>query len=165
MADQSDLPGLLKLYSGAIRKMRVAGIDQWDEIYPDETTLAADIERREMLLFEQDGEPVSAAVVNNEQPPEYKTVDWHIRRTDSPGVVHRLCVSAEAQGRGLGAQTLEAAERFASSRGYRYIRLDAFLYNPSALRLYEAAGYRKAGNVIFRKGKFFCYEKLLGGVK
>lgn len=145
--------------------MRGDGIDQWDEIYPDEATLSADLANRDFLLLMQGETLLSAVVVNAEQPPEYESVEWRIRETDSPGVIHRLCVSAEAQGKGLGAKTLRAAERFAFARGHRCVRLDAFSKNPRALRLYESAGYRKAGSVTFRKGTFFCYEKLLDGVK
>jgi ribosomal protein S18 acetylase RimI-like enzyme len=165
MADGSDLQNVLTLYSGAIRKMRGEGIDQWDELYPDGETLSADIEKREMLLLTQGGEAISATVVNGEQLPEYESVGWHICRPDLPGVIHRLCVSAGAQRKGLGTQTLEAAEQFAFARGYHAIRLDAFAKNPAALRLYESAGYKKAGYIMLRKGLFFCYEKLLEGVK
>lgn len=161
VAERSDLQALLMLYAGAIRKMREEGIDQWDELYPNRTDLLRDVERREMLLLTADGEPVSAAVVNAEQSPEYETVGWRICEGNPPGVIHRLCVGARAQGKGWGRRTLEAAEHWAYALGYRYIRLDTFTKNPQAIRLYESAGYQKAGTVTFRKGVFICYEKLL----
>lgn len=163
MANRSDFPYVLSLYAGAVRKMREMGIDQWDELYPDRDLLLQDIERREMLLAESGGELVSAFVVNEEQSPEYKEVDWHICRVDPPGVIHRLCVCAQAQGKGLGKRTLEAAEQRARTLGYHAIRLDSFTENPSANKLYQSAGYQKAGTVRFRKGIFICYEKLLEG--
>ncbi|WP_164919039.1 MULTISPECIES: GNAT family N-acetyltransferase [Acutalibacteraceae] len=164
-ADRSDLKDILALYAGAIQKMRDEGIDQWDEIYPDGKMLSADVENRDMLLLVEDGKPVSAVAVNAEQSPEYESVGWRICRAGPPGVIHRLCVSAGAQGGGMGSRTLKAAERFALSRGYRCIRLDAFVKNPQAIRLYESAGYQRAGTVTFRKGAFICYEKLLEGLK
>jgi ribosomal protein S18 acetylase RimI-like enzyme len=51
------------------------------------------------------------------------------------------------------------AEAQARERGYAVLRLDAFTGNLRAMGLYERLGYRKAGEVIFRKGRFFCYEK------
>lgn len=160
-ANRSDLEKIFTLYAGAIQKMRDEGIDQWDEIYPDVKTLSADIEKQDMLLLTGNGEPVSAVAVNAEQSPEYESVGWRLCEWNPPGVIHRLCVSSKVQGGGLGARTLEFAEQFALLRGYRCIRLDTFTKNPKAIRLYESAGYRKAGTVTFRKGVFICYEKLL----
>lgn len=163
LAEERDFQKIFPLYSGATQKLQRKGIDQWDEFYPDAAILSADVRKREMLLLEKGGKLVSAAVVNEEQAPEYGEVGWRICREEPPAVLHRLCVCSRAQGRGLGSQTLLAAERFAFSRGYRYIRLDAFPRNSAALRLYESAGYKKAGTVRFRKGIFFCYEKNLEG--
>jgi len=53
------------------------------------------------------------------------------------------------------------AEEYARSSGYSSIRLDAFLQNKAALKLYEKRGYENVGTVVFRKGVFNCYEKIL----
>ncbi len=34
-AREEDLPQVVRLFSGAVRRMRENGIEQWDEIYPD----------------------------------------------------------------------------------------------------------------------------------
>ena len=161
LAEERDLLKIFPLYSDAMHQLQQKGIDQWDEIYPDEATLSADVRSGEMLLLEESGKLVSAAVVNEDQAPEYGEVGWRIRRMEPPAVIHRLCVCSQSQGRGLGLQTLLAAEQFAFSRGFRYIRLDAFPHNIAAIRLYESAGYEKAGTVRFPKGIFVCYEKNL----
>lgn len=163
LAEPEDLPKVLELFAGAVRRMRESGVDQWDDVYPDRETLRADIEKREMLLLTEEGEPAAAAVVNGEQPPEYAGVAWGVREEEPPAVIHRLCVGAAAQRRGLGRRILLAAERTVLARGHRYIRLDTFTGNPAARRLYESAGYRLAGHVTFCKGLFCCYEKRLGG--
>ena len=41
------------------------------------------------------------------------------------------------------------------------IRLDSFINNPNACRLYLKNGYEKRGIVNFRKGQFWCMEKKL----
>lgn len=158
-AEPEDLPAVLALFAGAVERMCSQGIDQWDELYPDREILRADIEKREMFLLTENGAPVSAVVVNGEQAPEYREVPWSIRGKGEPAVLHRLCVSASAQGRGLGRRTLLAAEKAAASLGFGYIRLDAFPKNPGAIRLYESSGYRLAGRITIRKGLFYCYEK------
>ncbi len=56
---------------------------------------------------------------------------------------------------------MEFAEQTAAIQGYDTIRLDAFQQNSGAIALYERLGYRIAGVVQFRKGSFFCMEKVV----
>ena len=53
------------------------------------------------------------------------------------------------------------AEDHARALGYAAVRLDSFAGNAGALRLYEKLGYRHAGEVRFRKGRFLCLERSL----
>jgi ribosomal protein S18 acetylase RimI-like enzyme len=157
-AEKRDLQQVLSLFAGAVARMRNAGIDQWDERYPDRETLTADLEKGEMYLLCAGGGPLSAVVLNAEQAPEYAAVGWKFRGSPA-AVIHRLCVAADTQGKGVGGKTLLCAEKVLQEEGFRSVRLDAFTKNPIALRLYESNGYLLAGRVTFRKGIFNCYEK------
>jgi len=46
-------------------------------------------------------------------------------------------------------------------RHHGAIRLDVFANNLRAVSFYNKLGYEVTGKVIFRKGEFFCCEKLL----
>lgn len=46
-------------------------------------------------------------------------------------------------------------------QGTYSLRLDAFSENPFALKLYRSLGYRETGTAVFRKGKFYLFEKNL----
>ena len=159
-AREEDLPAVLDIFFGAVRLMRSKGIGQWDELYPDQAILSEDICRKEMFLLEDDGVPVSAFVLNGEQMEEYNAVPW-IFSGQNVRVIHRLCVDASKQGRGLGKLSLLCAEEILRGRGCGVVRLDAYSKNPAALRLYESSGYRRAGEAVFRNGLFYCYEKKL----
>jgi ribosomal protein S18 acetylase RimI-like enzyme len=113
-----------------------------------------------MYMLVCDGETVSAAVINDEQDDEYNSVDWKYKG-ERAGVIHRLCVSPSHQQRGYGKETVLRSGRVMKEAGYTAVRLDAFSQNPSALKLYEGLGYERVGEVTFRKGRFFVYEKLL----
>ena len=56
---------------------------------------------------------------------------------------------------------MDFLEQSVLDRGLRAIRLDAFSLNPAALKLYESRGYERAGEIQFRKGLFYLYEKRL----
>ncbi|MEW9702685.1 GNAT family N-acetyltransferase [Paenibacillus sp. SI8] len=61
----------------------------------------------------------------------------------------------------MGKKLLIFAEEQARARGCTSIRLDAYTANPTALQMYERAGYSKVGLIRYplRKEPYQCYEK------
>jgi ribosomal protein S18 acetylase RimI-like enzyme len=157
-AKAADFDAIAALYEKAVSSLRSKQIDQWDESYPDRKTLRADIRKRQMFVLTHDRQIVAAVVLNHKQHELYKTVRWAYGR---PAVLHRLCVHPEHQHFGIGRATVVCAERLLRKKRRRSVRLDAFLQNPAALRLYESLGYVRVGLVHFRKGEFGLYEKSL----
>jgi GNAT superfamily N-acetyltransferase len=160
-AHEDDLSRLLELLRACVTQMQSSGIDQWDDVYPSEATLRADVAAGSLYIAAAAGHPLAGAfVVDQRQEPEYAAVPW--RLADAPvGVVHRLMIHPSCQRRGLGRHLMGFAEISARRLGCGAIRLDAFTGNAPSLRLYESLGYRDAGAVRFRKGTFRCFEKAL----
>jgi ribosomal protein S18 acetylase RimI-like enzyme len=76
-------------------------------------------------------------------------------------IVHRLCIHPDYQGRGLAKALMQFAEEYALKNGYASIRMDTFITNKAALGLYNALGYRRAGQLVFSRGHFQVFEKVL----
>jgi RimJ/RimL family protein N-acetyltransferase len=107
-----------------------------------------------------DGGLASVFTLNQECDLDYSKGNWTYQ--DEPfKILHRLCVDPAYQNRGIGAETMIMMEAMAKKEGVRSIRLDTFSLNPWALRLYEKLGYRWVGELMFRKGLFFLFEKNL----
>lgn len=58
------------------------------------------------------------------------------------GRLYSITVAPEARGQGLARALMAACEADATDRGARAVRLEVRSSNSSALRLYEAGGYR-----------------------
>jgi ribosomal protein S18 acetylase RimI-like enzyme len=159
-AEENDFETIVLLFQNAVENMCSQGIFQWDEIYPAVELLCEDVRRGEMYALVEGDDIVSAVVINDEQSEKYMNVDWEYKN-EKPAVLHRLCVNPCFQNRGFGRETVIQAERIIKEADYTAVRLDAFSQNPFALKLYESLGYTRAGEVTFRKGAFFVYEKLL----
>lgn len=159
-AGLSDLNEVAALYLAAIKQMDAQSIPQWDEIYPSREILAEDIARGEMELLRMEGRIVAAFTLNDRCDEEYALGTWHLPEARFC-VIHRLCIHPSFQGRGVAGCVMDYIEQSLHVRGFESIRLDAFSQNPFALRLYEKRGYEKAGEVSFRKGVFYLYEKKL----
>ena len=159
-AIQSNLPELLALYVAATKQMDEQGIPQWDEIYPDKSVLLEDIELGRMYVGKKDGRIAVAFALEQCQDGDYEEAAW---KYEAPSIVvlHRLCVHPAFQGQGVARAAMDYLEQLVLSRGINVIRLDAFPQNPAAITLYESRGYVKAGEITYRKGLFFLYEKKL----
>ena len=161
-ANQADVPLIMNMVAACIRDMRSAGIDQWDDVYPTAEVFQSDVRGNNLFVYrEAGGAVVGCATLDERQSPEYVTVPW--LWSEAPiGVVHRLMVAPTHGGRGIAKSIMSGLELEAARRGYKLIRLDAYCENPIALRLYAALGYRVAGVVQFRKGRFTCFERRIG---
>jgi GNAT superfamily N-acetyltransferase len=161
VARSSDVDSVERLLRDCIAAMREAGIEQWDDVYPNRATICSDVNEGTMYLRFVHGPILVGAVVLNEyQNPEYSSVPWTIDGV-RVAVVHRLMVDPRYQGNGVARELMGSVEERARELGYEAIRLDAFAANPRALRLYHGLGYHDAGCVTFRKGPFRCFEKRL----
>jgi GNAT superfamily N-acetyltransferase len=158
-AHEDDLPRLCELLRACVAQMQGRGIDQWDDLYPTEATLRADVAAGTLYIAAATGRPIAGTfVVDQREEPEYAAVAW--RLVGAPvSVVHRLMIHPDCQRRGLARHLMTFAEIAARRAGCGAIRLDAFTGNAPSLRLYRGLGYADVGQVRFRKGLFRCFEK------
>lgn len=155
-----DLPELSVLYREATRRMDEQGVFQWDRLYPTRRILADDIARQELEIGRIDGRIAVSFALESCVEGEYEAANWQYR-VGRFVVLHRLCVHPAFQGRGVAKEAMDYIEDSVCASGIESIRLDAFSQNPAALRLYTSRGYEKAGEINYRKGLFFLYEKKL----
>lgn len=157
-AELKDLDNVVQLFRGAIELMNKQNINQWDEIYPNEEDFRKDILKKEMYLYEDNEKIYSVFVLNKEFDDEYNKAAWQFPNSNFI-ILHRLCVNAEVQNKGIGTKTMKLIEEIASAKNIESIRLDTFSENPFSCKLYEKIGFKKTGEANWRKGLFYLYEK------
>jgi ribosomal protein S18 acetylase RimI-like enzyme len=155
---KEDIVSIMNIIKAATLDMELNHIHQWDDIYPDVITIDEDIDKGNLSVYEDNGFIYALIVLNEDQAEEYRNLDWKYT-SGKQLVIHRLCVDPRAQSHGIARKLLKYTDDFAMQNKYSSIRLDAFPPNKRALKLYEKNGYEKVGNVKFRKGEFYCYEK------
>lgn len=159
-ATMEDAPALLQIVRDCVAAMRTAGIEQWDEVYPDASVIARDIEAGTLDVMMEDARIIACITVDQNMDPLWTGMEWRAG-AEPAAAVHRLMVHPSQQGRGLSKLFMNHAETVAHRRGCRSIRLDCFLQNPAAMALYPRLGYRRTGTAMMRKGEFAGFEKLL----
>ncbi len=140
-----------------ISSMRKQGIDQWDDFYPNKSVIMKDIYLNQAVGYFDGGNLVGYMALKDEYAPEYNSIKWNTY--GSALIVHRLSVISAKQGNGIAVNMMLYAEKYAKENNYCSLRLDAFIKNSFANRLYMKMGYDRPGIIELRKGLFNCYEK------
>ena len=160
LAVLGEIDPIMSLIKDAIQKMEREGIHQWDEIYPTREIFSADIAVGSLFAVRMENVIAGIMVLNDKQSQEYNSLSW-CDDHGKPLIIHRLCVSPVFQGQRIATKLMQFAEDYARENKYSSIRLDAFIHNKISVGLYDSLGYQRRGIVQFRKGEFYCYEKVL----
>ena len=160
-AKLTDLESLLMIKDLVVIDMAKHNIFQWDHSYPAAVHFQQDIENGTLYVIEDHNQICGFACIDQNQAPEYKTLDWH--SPDQAYVIHRLAIHPECGGRGYASQMIRFAEEHALKNGIRDLRIDTLSKNHRAQALFRKAGFEYIGDVHFpRKTEpFCCFHKTL----
>ena len=160
-AIHSQLADIFELYKKTISHMEEQNMHFWDfNVYPSEEDLINDERNGELYCVTDCKKIQSCVALNTIFDEQYKNADWKYQ-SKKPLSVHRLCVSPEFQGKGIGKATMLAVEEWGKLNGFDSIRLDAFSRNFPSINMYKNLGFRKAGEANWIKGLFYLFEKEL----
>mgnify|MGYP005843381563 CR=1 FL=1 len=161
-ADVSSIDDIMILIGDCINNMRIKGIYQWNEEYPNKDVFLNDISCNTLYILWDNDSLIGIVVLNEVPSPGYERINWKDIRGRAL-FVHRLAVHPSFQGKGYAKALMDFTEEYAKMNGYSSIRLDAYTGNHRAMKLYELRGYSDNGQVCFegRDLPFNCYEKLV----
>lgn len=133
-------------------------IYQWDEVYPARSDFQGDIQTESLYLITAANEIFGCICLNKFEHPGYENGNWH---GSNFFVIHKMIVDPKREGQGSGEFAMMHAEKMARSKKKDSVRLDCFKENARANRFYQRLGYALRGEVLFRKGMFNLYEKMI----
>ena len=152
----------MTIIAHAKERIRLLGISQWQDGYPNEEAIRADIAHKEgIVMVEGDAIIAYAAVIFREEPT-YAQIDgrW---LSDSPYVVvHRIAVRDGHTRCGVAKHLMKDVERRAARRHVAYFRIDTHQGNHHMRNLIRGCGFTLCGIVQVRDGKRMAYEKYIG---
>jgi len=155
-AEPRDLPDILRAVREAQAFMRTLEIDQWQDGYPEPSTLARDIEIGQLYVVAEDdlspgtsGSIAAFAALSLEPEPIYDSIDgrWSI-----PGpylTIHRMALDDAHRGSGLALEILRQAISIARADGRTSVRADTHTGNRAMRRFLEKNGFAYCGTVLY----------------
>jgi GNAT superfamily N-acetyltransferase len=147
-ADDTDLPGVLRLLADTAEWLHSRGVRQWprggfgperiEPLIAERVLYLVDDELR-YLELDEEAPPVATIALDGHADPEF----WH--PDDEPGdalYVHKLAVARPWSGFGLGDALLDWAGAMAHVEGRNWLRLDCAKNNPRLQEYYRGRGFR-----------------------
>lgn len=160
-AHESDLSTIWEIITFAKEVRRREGSSQWQDGYPDIDTIRLDIVDRKGYLLLCNDEVCGYMAVVLDGEPAYDDIEgcWLSNRPYT--TVHRMAVSSQAKGKGLGYTMLLKAEEISLANSIYSIRVDTNYDNTAMLHIFEKLGYVYCGEVYYRGNPRKAFEKLL----
>lgn len=163
---EEDQAQVVRLWQEARAYFKEAGIDQWQDGYPNEESLAEDMASKEsyVLADEETGQVLATAFISFAGEPDYEEIyegSW--QGIEPYGVVHRVAVAPRYKGQGLAGRLIDEAKRLCEERKVSVLRIDTHEDNRSMRRMLEKNGFRYRGIIYLKRdgARRVAYERLL----
>ncbi len=141
-----DLEEVMSIIAVTRQYFKESGIAQWQGEYPGREQILLDIRRGESYVCERDGRVVGfCAVVGGVERDYLKIYSGEWKNDREYLALHRVALSPEAKGCGVGAAFVCKAAEIACQRGIHDIRCDTHELNRNMRRMLEKNGFEYCG--------------------
>lgn len=163
---KNDIAALMPIFEEARGTIAALGIDQWQNGYPSEGVILADISLNQSYACEIDGRICGTfAMLESGEPTYDKIYEGHwLTGDDSRNyiAIHRVAISVSSRGSGLSGKIIGFAADFAKEKGRGSLRIDTHRGNAVMRRMLEKNGFKYCGIIYLESGdERVAYEKLL----
>lgn len=163
---KKDVEVVMSIFEEARRTIAALGINQWQNGYPSEEVLLADIEKDQAYVCDFDGKICGtfAMLVNGEATYD-KIYNGHWLTGDESRdyvAIHRVAISVASRGSGLSGKIIAYATDFATKLGRKSLRIDTHRGNVVMRRMLEKNGFSYCGIIYLESGdERVAYEKII----
>lgn len=115
-------------------------------VYPTAAVPKKAVPAGTMYVLREEEKICASMIFDHDQPPEYASISWNVEAPmEKVLVIHTLCIPPEQQGKGFGREMVRFARERGKQMGCTCVRIDTWLYNEPAQRLYRKCGFEAAG--------------------
>lgn len=160
-AISSELPIIWEIIRDAIALRKQDGSLQWQNGYPNEQTIYADIAMGYgYVLIDKEAILAYAALIFGVEPA-YKIIDGKWLTDGDYLVVHRVATAKASRQQGYASQLFELIEEVSIENNVYSIRVDTNFDNLPMLRIMDKLRYTYCGEVMVQGSPRKAFEKVL----
>lgn len=153
-ANNYDAPGVLALYKSVLGSQYCV----WDDNYPDESDVEADLANENLFVLCDKGEIIGA--VSIEQIDDINHLDcWKIH--DNTAEFARVAINPKRQGEGLSKILIEGIIEELKSRDIAAIHIAVAKVNLPAQKLYRGFDFNFCGEAFIFGHDYYLCEKII----
>ena len=166
-----DIPAIMNIIRDAQAGMKLLGISQWQNGYPNEASFAKDIAEGISYVYVEESEIVATAAIFCAPETDYaKIYDGEWKTNGNYGVVHRIAVKKEAKRAGYAAKIIEYAVELTRQAGFGSVRIDTHEGNVPMRTFLKKQSFEECGIIYLSnkdcvENKRVAYEKVLSPEK
>lgn len=158
-----DIPTVVSLYQQAIEDLAKANIDQWQNNYPNQNSLQADIDQGFSHVFIQDKAIIATCALLWDGDADYQIIHDGSWLNDEPYLtIHRIVVERSHKRTGASHRLMESIITLAQHNNYHNIRIDTHEDNLTMQGYLKKEGFIYCGVVyVNQKDKRLAFHKLI----
>ena len=159
----ADIPAIYDIIKGAKMYLKSSGVDQWQNDYPNESTITADISDGVNYVCHYGDKIVGTiAVIFDGEETYEKIYNGKWLSESHYATIHRMAVDESFKGLGVGARMISFVETLCLQRNIRSIRVDTHRDNPPMQRMLNKNGFTYCGIIYLTNGdERLAFEKVL----
>lgn len=160
--EYADIPEVMRLIRQAQSYMKEQNIDQWQNGYPNEGTIAQDIAEGYSYVMEENGQIIGTMAVLFDGEPTYDRIyEGAWKTTEIPyAAIHRVAVAAECKGQGIAGAMVEEVVKMCLEQGISSIKNDTHVDNHSMQQMLAKNGFEYCGKIYLEDGaERIAFEK------
>lgn len=161
LATMNDLPDIWKIIQFAIAQRKADGSDQWQNGYPNEQSILADIHHQHGYVIEENGNILLYAAIIFGIDENYNEIEGAWLNEEDYVVLHRVAIAEIAKGRGIAMHLFKEVETMAKTKNVLNIRVDTNYDNIPMLKLIDRLHYTYCGEVQMGGGTRKAFQKIL----
>ena len=150
----TDIPAVFTIIHQAQNYLKSQQIDQWQNGYPNEHSLAADIDHEYSYVMEENGTIVGTLALIFDPEPTYARIyegNWKTGHT-SYATLHRVAVADQWKGNSIAGKMLAEVEHICHLHHVDSIRMDTHRENISMQRMMQKNGFTYCGIIYLEDG-------------
>jgi len=158
----TDISNIIRIIRQAQEFFRENGIDQWQNNYPNEETVANDINNNNGYVLVNGNDIIGTVAVLFDEEKTYGYIEGKWLSDGKYATIHRIAVAGEYKGKGYASDILSCIERMCREKNISSMRVDTHEKNKAMQKLLDKNGFIYCGIIYLADGsKRRAYEKII----
>ena len=161
-----DIDSLMPIFNEARATIAALGIDQWQNGYPNQEVIGADLKKAQSYCVLSDGEIVGTFALIDDGEPTYDNIfDGKWLTGDGKEhyfAIHRVAISVKSRGMGISTAIIDYCTDAARKANKASLRIDTHRGNIVMRKMLEKHGFFHCGTIYLESGdERVAYEKMI----